>query len=119
MPLDGSFIGENIKRGNGNIKLSNESFVNDAIILKNQKEKKIILNEDGKESLEFIYDDFDVLGIWKPYNEAPFLCIEPWNGIADYNEKESKELKDKEEIRKLKVGAFEKFTYKINFNEEK
>ena len=33
--------------------------------------------------------------------------------------KENKELKNKEEIRRLKVGAFDTFSYNIKFYEEK
>ena len=69
--------------------------------------------------IEFEFPGFDILGVWKPYNDAPFLCLEPWNGIADYSKKENKELKNKEGIRKLKVGACDTFSYNIKFNEEK
>jgi len=30
------------------------------------------------------YNEMPYVGIWSPYpNEAPFVCIEPWCGIAD------------------------------------
>lgn len=29
------------------------------------------------------FDGFPFVGVWTPGDNAPFLCIEPWYGIAD------------------------------------
>lgn len=48
---------------------------------------------------------FPYWGIWTPaQGGAPFICIEPWHGHADYVDFAG-ELKDKEGIIKLDVGA--------------
>jgi len=45
------------------------------------------------------YSDFDNLGIWaKP--KAPYVCIEPWLGIADMEDTDQN-FKNKKGINKL------------------
>ncbi len=62
--------------------LDNKTFVNDAIILKNIKSRKIYLKTETKTILAVEFKDFPYLGIWsKP--DAPFICIEPWFNTAD------------------------------------
>lgn len=40
--------------------------------------------DKGAHSLHLKYEDIPFVGIWSPYGtEAPFVCIEPWWGIAD------------------------------------
>ena len=54
------------------------------------------------------FKDFPLVGIWTPYYKetnttAPFLCIEPWYGIAD-NIDSDKIYQNKKYINKLNVG---------------
>ena len=64
------------------IVLNENSFDNDAIIMKNLKSNKVILKENGKELLEFDFTEFPILAIWSKKG-ANFLCIEPWLNTAD------------------------------------
>ena len=50
-------------------------------------------------------------GIWKKMG-APFLCLEPWWGIAD-NRNSSGEILEKEGIVQLAAGELRTFTYNI------
>ncbi len=87
--------------GNDNkLHLSEHIFDNDALIFKDIKSKNIALRsrKNGK-ILDVAYKDFRNLGIWaKP--GAPYVCIEPWLGIADV-ENTNQNLKNKEGIIKL------------------
>ena len=57
------------------------------------------------------FEDFDYLGIWaKP--GAPFVCLEPWLGIADSVD-QSGLLIEKEGIRALETGKSETKKYSI------
>ncbi|MEN2283082.1 aldose 1-epimerase family protein [Algoriphagus sp. SE2] len=80
--------------------LNKHLFDNDALIFKHLKSKKVSLNHviNGPIlSLEF--KDFEYLGIWaKP--AAPFVCIEPWLGIADSSQS-NHDFKNKEGILQL------------------
>ena len=65
------------------IPLSYELFKNDALIFKDYKSDFISLKHKKKgEVLRFHFAGYPFLGIWsKP---GPFICIEPWYGIADF-----------------------------------
>ncbi len=43
-----------------------------------------IRSEKSYHSITLSHKDMPYVGIWSPYpKEAPFVCIEPWCGIAD------------------------------------
>lgn len=65
------------------INLHKDLFAKDALIFKNIPSKKVALKSRiSGEILSVEYKDFTNLGIWaKP--GAPYVCIEPWLGIAD------------------------------------
>ncbi|MBQ6053571.1 MAG: aldose 1-epimerase family protein [Clostridia bacterium] len=63
--------------------LRHNLFDNDAIILADMKSRKLsVCSEKSDSSITVDFADFDYLGIWhKPMTEAPYVCIEPWNGL--------------------------------------
>lgn len=67
----------------------------------------------NKKYLGVTFNNFPYLGIWSA-KDAPFICIEPWHGIAD-NADHNKELKEKEGVIALAPqGVFEcSFTIEI------
>lgn len=66
-----------------NIALNAHSFDSDALIFNNLKNTIISLNQHKTEKLRVHTDHMPYLGIWsKP--GAPFVCIEPWDGVADF-----------------------------------
>jgi len=77
----------------------------DAIIFKELESSYMDLKSDhGKHGLRFSFKGFPYMGIWtKP---GPFLCIEPWYGIADFEDAD-RNLGNKEGMNKL--GPQEKF----------
>ena len=53
---------------------------------------------------KFVKVEFDgspFVGVWTPGDNAPFLCIEPWYGIAD-EINPAKDFKDKREFNRYK-----------------
>lgn len=66
-------------------KLSHELFKNDAeIFAAPGKQKFMIAADKDPRRISLAFDDFDFVGVWSPYpKEAPFVCLEPWCGIAD------------------------------------
>lgn len=87
-------------------------FDKDALIFKNLKSNEVSLNHRKRGSvLRLEFEDFDYLGIWaKP--GAPFVCLEPWLGIAD-STNHSGLLAEKEGIRMLSPGQTETKTFRI------
>lgn len=68
---------------NGQLKLSPELFYEDAIVLKHLQSTSIELRAAEQErGLRFEWKDFPFFGIWAA-KDAPFVCLEPWCGIAD------------------------------------
>jgi galactose mutarotase-like enzyme len=82
------------------LELSDRLFEKDAIILKNLKSNFVtIKNKNGPRSIRVGFKGFPYLGIWsKP--GAPFVCIEPWHGLAD-TQGSGKDFREKEGIVSL------------------
>lgn len=95
------------------IKLNKDSFINDAIIMKNIKSNKVYLKENEKKVLEFDFTGFPYLGLWAKIG-APFVCIEPWMNTADKVNTDGK-LESKENILKLMPNEDFKCSYKVKF----
>ena len=106
---------ENILDNDRKLNLTNTIFNKDALIFTKIPSKKVSLTsrKNGK-ILTMEYDDFENLGIWaKP--GAPYVCIEPWLGIADL-EDTNQELENKEGIIKLPVKQEYNAFYTIHIN---
>ncbi len=69
-----------------NISLNYKLFDADALIFKNLKSKSLTILKDLQPIVKVNFKDFPNLGIWTK-NNAPFICIEPWFGYSDTNEK--------------------------------
>lgn len=81
-----------------------ELFYGDALVFKNLQSNKITLaSHSGKRALDFYFPNTPYFGIWSARN-APFICLEPWHGIAD-SASASGKLEEKEGICTLQPGA--------------
>ncbi|MBS1588909.1 MAG: aldose 1-epimerase family protein [Bacteroidetes bacterium] len=86
------------------IPLSHSLFSKDAIVLKNIQSSHVSLKSNtSNHGLSMQIDQFPYLGIWAAAN-APFLCIEPWQGIAD-SINHNQNLLEKEGIVPLNSGS--------------
>ena len=47
-----------------------------------------------------LFESFPYLGIWSKSSGAPFICIEPWFGLAD-EENSTQNLEDKKAMIRL------------------
>jgi len=95
---------ETIHLDNKTLPLKPELFYKDAIVLKHINSKQITLQSTKDvHRLKFKFGSFPFLGIWAA-KDAPFVCLEPWCGIAD-NIRHDNELKHKEGINELAAGA--------------
>lgn len=115
--LEGPYYGEIEKIESLPIlELNSSIFENDAIIYTNIDEISL------KSSKEEFYinvniKDFPLVGIWTPYykdtkSTAPFICIEPWYGLADSVDS-NKIYKNKKYINKLNIGENFEVSYDI------
>lgn len=98
------------------IPLSYDLFNNDAVVLKNTKSQAISLKSDKhKEYIKFYYKGFPYLGLWTK-EDAPFVCIEPWYGHADYADF-VEEFSKKEGSVVLELGEIFHSSYKTEIYE--
>lgn len=87
-------------------------FYNDAIVLKNINSDQVKLFSDkDPHGLTFSLEGFPFFGIWAA-KDAPFVCLEPWCGIAD-NIHHNYQLTSKEGINQLAGNATWKRTWSV------
>lgn len=95
------------------INLSKELFKDDALIFNSLKSDKITLKSDkNNKALEFSFKDFPYLALWSKSTGAPFVCIEPWFGHADF-EDFSDEFSKKEGILSLEPEKIFNCSYSV------
>ncbi|WP_026839038.1 aldose 1-epimerase family protein [Gillisia sp. JM1] len=91
---------ESVLKDENRIQLRKDLFNNDALIFEAIPSKKVsLLSKHSGKILSVEYSDFENLGIWAKPN-APYVCIEPWLGIADFEDTDQ-DLKNKVGINKL------------------
>ncbi|KAF1304781.1 MULTISPECIES: aldose 1-epimerase family protein [Enterococcus] len=88
LPLEGNYVNmdqRTLGQTNTNIGLTHELFKNDALIYETKGLNSIsICSEKSPHGVTLTYNNMPYVGIWSPTpKEAPFVCIEPWVGIAD------------------------------------
>lgn len=107
-------IADNILEDN-KIYLKENTFDNDAVIMKNIKSNKVVLqnHKTNKKILEFDFTGFSYLALWSKKG-APFVCIEPWQNTADRIDS-TQIYKDKENIIKLEKNKEFECKYSIKF----
>lgn len=94
---------EIISLENKTLPLQPSLFYNDAIVLKDITSTEIELKTDkDTNGFKFKFNEFPYFGIWAA-KDAPFVCLEPWCGIAD-NINHNYQLKNKEGINELIAG---------------
>lgn len=94
------------------LQLHSSLFYADAIVLKHIKSNEIRLFSDkDTHGLKFRFDDFPYFGIWAS-KDAPFVCLEPWCGIAD-NIYHDQQLISKEGINRLAAGSSWEKTWSV------
>lgn len=105
---------QNILQDN-KIYLKEDTFDNDAVIMKNLKSNKVVLqnHETNQKILEFDFTGFPYLALWSKKG-APFVCIEPWQNTADRIDS-TQIYKDKENIIELLKDKEFECKYSIKF----
>jgi galactose mutarotase-like enzyme len=71
-----------VESNNGKIPLNYSLFETDALVFKHIESNEVSILKENNPYLKINFDGFPFLGIWTKQN-APFLCIEPWQGYAD------------------------------------
>lgn len=95
------------------LSLNKEFFARDIVLLKDIKSEYVILKSKKTDAfIKVSYNNFKHIGFWTKPQGAPFICIEPWNGMADI-EDEYVDFSEKQDILKLKKQESFECSYKI------
>ncbi|MGX7196630.1 aldose 1-epimerase family protein [Enterococcus olivae] len=105
LPLKGGQIDldqRTLGQTNTNIALTHDLFKKDALIFETKGLNSFsIRSEKSSHSVTLSYNNMPYVGVWSTYPvESPFVCIEPWEGVAD-TVTSTGELTEKLGIRKL------------------
>lgn len=78
-------LDERVESQVSQLPLTRALFDKDALVYTSSKEMKVSLtNKLDDHGVSLTWKNMPYFGLWSPYpNEAPFVCIEPWCGIAD------------------------------------
>lgn len=96
--------------------LNAKSFEKDALVFKKLKSNQITLsNKQDGDLVTISFEDFPYLGIWSKPN-APFVCIEPWLGVAD-SINSSQKIEEKEAIINLAPNKDFNASYSIEIHD--
>jgi len=88
IPLQGpyaDFENKTLAQTNTDVNLTHAIFQNDALIFETKGTNSFcIMSDESPHSITLTITDMPFVGIWSPAaKKAPFVCIEPWCGIAD------------------------------------
>jgi galactose mutarotase-like enzyme len=103
---------EPISLTDNKLPLSAGLFDHDALIFKNPVSTAISICRGSIKFLTLHHEGFSWLGIWSKNDACPFVCIEPWMGVADHWD-HHKNIEKKESILSLEKGAHFKKGYRI------
>lgn len=109
------FDGKKIDCLNGKkLQLTDNLFDDDALVFDDLKSKYLDLKRKDHEGeyLRFDFGEFPLLGIWGPPG-APFVCIEPWVGLADYVDHDG-DFTHKEGVVNLEMNEKSSVSYIIS-----
>ncbi|MEH7457969.1 aldose 1-epimerase family protein [Bacillus sp. JJ1127] len=105
--LEGAFLSKEkrlIAKNTTELPLTYDLFKNDALIFENMNTSEIsIRSHKHNKFVKVAFEGFPFVGVWTQSNDAPFLCIEPWYGIADELEP-AKDFKEKKGVQSLQAN---------------
>ncbi|MBL1224630.1 aldose 1-epimerase family protein [Enterococcus sp. BWR-S5] len=118
LPLNGPFVdlaNKTLGQTSVDYDLTRELFEKDALIYETPGKTEIAFKTDkSNHSISLKYDNIPFVGVWSPYGvEAPFVCIEPWWGIADKVDSNG-ELVDKFAVNRLNPKELFNTSYTIS-----
>lgn len=99
------------------IPLSTSLFKNGVLVYETPGKNTISLRSRKQDkNISITYDNMPYLGIWSPYpKDSPFVCIEPWSGVADTKDFHG-DISKKLGINKLEPSKLFDCSYAMTFN---
>ncbi len=113
----GNFNGETklVLDSTNTLPITDDLFDDDALVFKHLHSTGVTLqNGEGKPVVRMEYSGFPYLGIWSKSRKSPFVCLEPWQGLADTKDFRG-DFSEKEGMRKLEAGESFSCQYRMIF----
>lgn len=114
---EGLFSGEkaHLHTQTNKLPLNENTFQNDALVFKNLNSKSICLKHlNSKWEVKLEFEGFPFLGIWSKHPFQDFICLEPWQGLAD-TINFSGDVSEKEGIICLEAQEMMQFDHFLSF----
>lgn len=87
----------------------------DAVFLSRVADSVTLRSDKAARSVTFSYPQMPYLGIWHaPRTDAPYICIEPWCGLAAYDG-EIDDLASKPDMFRLRAGEEKRVAFAISY----
>ena len=86
------------------IQIGDDIFDDDALIFEGLKSRHVTFVKGEKSYLQVQFEGWPYLGIWSMNRESPYVCVEPWYGVADHVN-HGGDISQKEGIQCLKAGS--------------
>lgn len=97
------------------LKVTKQLFDNDALVFMNSQIDEVqLVSTKTKHGVSLISKDWPYYGIWSKKGTEEFICLEPWNGIAD-NDTTSGNLVEKTGVIKLKSEQYFNCSFDLLF----
>ena len=93
--------------------LSHAMFEHDSLTFAGLSSREATLKHCGKPVVKVNFEGFDYLLLWTKVG-APYICIEPWNGLPDYVDTDG-ELSKKRGILSLEAGKTCSMPHSLQF----
>lgn len=94
--------------------LSHNLFINDCLLFETPISKKVLLTQDFEKGVEVSWTGFKSVALWTPSAvNAPFICIEPWCGGADFTTDRGI-FEEKRGIQNAQPGEIKKYELMIS-----
>ena len=98
------------------LRLSHELFKVDGIFMNRMADTITLKSDKDSHSVSVKYSGFPYLGIWQEYGaDTPFICVEPWYGLPDYDGL-SREIMKKNDMFRIQPDCSKTVSYEIIFN---
>ncbi len=98
------------------LRLHHELFVSDGIFMSRMADSVTLCSDKDPHAVTVSYSGFPYLGIWQEYGaDTPFICIEPWCGMASYDGV-IEDLEKKCDMFHLPAGGRQELSYSIRFH---
>lgn len=114
---EGLFSGEKalLQENTNSLSLNENTFQKDALVFKNLNSKFICLKHlNSKWEIKLDFAEFPYLGIWAKHPNQDFICLEPWQGLADKIDFNG-DLSEKEGIVVLEPQEMKQFKHFLSF----